>query len=93
MVLQNTSSSTPQTTLELIAMLRDPNGIRRCPFGIDFEEQSCTGTLMDRGHRIQCVFALIQLYSYGYRSGVQSKRNLRSVFETVVDILATKRLF
>ena len=92
MVLQSASLSTPQTTLELAAMLRDPNGNRRCPFGADFEEQSCTGTRMDRGHRIPFWLALMEVHSDGCRYGVQSDQNLPYVFEKVVDILTTKRL-
>jgi hypothetical protein len=42
-VSQTTSLSTPQTVLELAAMLRDTTGNLRCPFGTDFEGQSGTG--------------------------------------------------
>ena len=42
-VLQDTSLSTPQSTLELANMLRDPISNMRCPFGSDFEEQDRTG--------------------------------------------------
>ena len=41
--LQDTSLNTPQTTLELANMLRDPISNMRCPFGSDFEEQDRTG--------------------------------------------------
>ena len=39
-VLQSTLPRTPQTTLALANMLRDPMGRERCPFGVDFEEQT-----------------------------------------------------
>ena len=91
-VLQNTSLSTPQTVLELANMLRDPNGNLRCPFGSNFEEQGRTGTRMDRSHRIPFWLALMELHSGGYRYGAQSDQHLPYVFETVVDLLATKRL-
>ena len=91
-VLQTASFSTPQTTLELAAMLRDPNGNLRCPFGTDFEEQSCMGTRMDRGYRIPFWLACVELHSDGYRYGVESDKNLPYVFEKVVDILTAKRL-
>ena len=51
---QSTSLCTPQTVLELAKMLRDPNGNLRCPFGADFETQSCTESRLDRSHRIPC---------------------------------------
>ena len=91
-VLQSTSWSTPLATLELAAVLRDPNGNLRCPFGTDFGEQSCTGTRMDRGHRIPFWLALMELHSDGYRYGAHSDQNLPYVFEKFVDILTTKRL-
>ena len=72
-------------------MLRDPNGNRRCPFGTDFEERSCTGTRMDQGHRIPFWLAM-ELRSDDDRFGFQSDQNLPYVFETLVDILTTKRL-
>ena len=73
-------------------MLRDPNGNLRCPFGTDFEEQSCMGTRMDRGYRIPFWLACVELHSDGYRYGVESDKNLPYVFEKVVDILTAKRL-
>ena len=71
-------------------MLRDPNGILRCPFGTDFEEQSCAGTRMDRGHRIPFWLTLVELHSDGYRYSSQSDQNLPSVFEKVADLLTCK---
>ena len=65
MALQSASVSTQQKTIELVAILWDPNGNRRCPFGIDFEEQGGTGTRMDRGHRISYWLALMELYNDG----------------------------
>ena len=47
---------------------------------------------MDRGYRIPSWLALMELHSDGYRYGVQSDKNLPSVFEKVVGILSTKRL-
>ena len=90
-MLQTTSLSTPQTELELAEMLRDPSGILRCPFGTDFEEQSCVGTRMDRGHRIPFWLAFVELHSDGYRYSYQSDQNLPYVFEKVVDLLTSKR--
>ena len=92
MALQSPSLSTPQTTLELAAMLRDPNGSWRCPFGTDFEKQSCMGTRMDRGHRISYWLALIEFYSDGDRFSIQSSQHLAYVFENNVTISTTKRL-
>ena len=92
MVLHSRSLGTPQTTLELAAMLRDPNGSWRCPFGTDFEKQSCMGTRMGRVHRIAFWLAFMQLHSDGYRFGLQSNQNLPYVCANVIDILTTKRL-
>ena len=90
-VLQSTSLSTPQTALELAAMLRDPNGNLRCPFGTDFQEQSCTGTRIDGSHRIPFWLALVELYGDGYRYGSHSDKHLPHVFEQVVDVVVSKR--
>ena len=80
-VLQSTSLSTPETVLELANMLRDPNGNLRCPFGVDFETQSCTESRLDRNHRIPFWLALMEQHSDGYRYDCHSDKNLPHVFQ------------
>jgi hypothetical protein len=72
-------------------MLRDPNGNLRCPFGADFETQSCTESRLDRSHRIPFWLALMELYSDGYRYDCHSDKNLPPLFQEVVELLLTKR--
>ena len=89
--LQGTLVRTPQTTLELANMLRNPSSKLRCPFGADFEKADSRGGRLDGSCRVPLWLALIELHSDGYRYGVQSERHLPYVFDKVVDLLIAKR--
>ena len=90
-VLRSTWERTPQTTLELANMLRDPRGSLRCPFGVDFVEESNAGVRADGRYRIPWWLALMELHGDGYRYGTNVNREMPYVFETRVGDVARRR--
>ena len=94
-VLQSTLPRTPQTTLELANMLRDPMSRERCPFGVDFEEQT-VGQIGRPGNRsarmiVPWWLALMELYGEGFRYGSASDRELPYRFDLVVAAITQRR--
>ena len=77
---------------EVANMLRGPEGRLRCPFGVDWEEQSGGGARLDRLHRIPFWLALMEMHGDGCRYGFQSDRNLPYVFERLIECLTQGRL-
>ena len=86
----NSTSRTPQTLPELAAMLRDPEGRLRCPFGIDWEHEPGRISRLDREHRIPFWLALIEMHGDGYRYGMGSDRSLPVVFDGFIECLRVK---
>ena len=85
-------SRTPGTLPELANMLRDPEGRLRCPFGVDWENQSGGCSRLDRLHRIPFWLALMEMHGDGYRYGSQSDRHLPYVFDRLLDCLTQERI-
>ena len=75
-------SRTPGTLPELANMLRDPEGRLRCPFGVDWENESGGCSPL---HRIPFWLALMEMHSDGYRYGIQSDRTLPYVFDRLIE--------